>query len=314
LGEGDIRVGVIGLGAFGRHHARHFAAAGGARLVALSDADPARATAAADEFGGETHAAPETMIGAVDAVAIAAPAIHHAAIARPFIAAGVHVLVEKPLATNPADARALVTAAEDAGVVLQVGHIERFSPAVRELHRRVTDPRRITTVRRSAWSPRSGDVDVVLDMMIHDIDHVLALTGAPPVSVAASGQAVRGALCDEAEAWLTFADGAVATLSASRVAERTERRLTVTEPTRMFLAELATPTLTITGRRGTPVAEALTFPPHDNLGAEIAAFLAAVRGGPRGEADGRAGLAAVEVAARIQAAIADADVPIRRSL
>jgi predicted dehydrogenase len=313
VNNGTIKVGVVGLGAFGKHHARHYAANASAELVAVVDRDFARAEAAAREFGGEAYHNPRALIGKVDAVSIATPASDHAELARLFIGAGIHVLVEKPLAADSESARDLVARALDAQVVLQVGHIERFSPAVREMKRRVAGPQRITTVRRSTWSERSSDVDVVLDMMIHDIDHVLAFAGSPVTSVSASGAAVRGRFADEAEAWLTFANGAIATLSASRVAERQERRLTVTDPLRVFAADLAAPALAISERRGDQPVAMIGLPTHDNLGAEIAAFLNSVRTGETPEADGRAGLAAVEIAEQITAAIADADLPLRRS-
>ncbi len=308
-----IRVGVVGLGVFGRHHARHYAASPHASLVAVADRDPARAEAAAREFGGQAFTDPLALIGKVDAVSIATPATDHARLAREFISAGIHLLVEKPLASDAESARDLVARAQERSLILQVGHIERFSPAVREMKLRIDGPQRITTVRRSTWSERSGDVDVVLDMMIHDIDHVLAIAGSPVKAVSASGAVVKSRYADEAEAWLTFANGAIATLSASRVSDRQERRLTVTDGLRVFAADLAAPALAVADRRGDAPAAMIGFPPHDNLAAQIAAFLNSVRTGQTPEADGRAGLAAVEVAERIRAAIADAGLPLRRS-
>jgi predicted dehydrogenase len=312
--DSKIRIGVVGLGAFGRHHARHYAANEAATLVALADQDASRAAAAAVQYQATATSDPRTLIGKVDAASIVTPASTHASLVRDFLAAGIHVLVEKPLATTAADAADLVQRAEANGLVLQVGHIERFSPAVREIRRRVGQPRRLTTLRRAPWSERTADVDVVLDMMIHDIDHVLSLANSAVASVSASGAAVKGELCDEAEAWLTFANGAVATLSASRVAERVERRLTVTDEAHVFAADLAGPVLAVAERRRDAPAEVIAFPAHDSLAAEIAAFLNSIRTGETPEADGRAGLAAVAVAERLQAAIADADLPARRSL
>jgi predicted dehydrogenase len=314
VSDRSIRAGVVGLGAFGRHHARHYAANPDAELIAVADRDPERAAGAARDFGGEPLTDPLALIGRVDAVSIASPAIHHAELARSFIAAGVHVLIEKPLATTLADAQDLVARAETAGVTLQVGHIERFSPAIRELRRLIASPRRVTTLRRAPWSERSADVDVVLDMMIHDVDHVLSFAQAPVASVSASGAIVKGSFSDEAEAWVTFADGMIATLSASRVAAKVERKLTVSDQRRVLVADLAGPALAIGERRSDAPAEVVSFPPHDNLAAEIAAFLNSIRTGGRPEADGAAGLAAVDLACRIQAAIADADIPLRRSI
>ncbi len=312
MGDGLIKVGVVGLGVFGRHHARHYAVSPAARLVGVADVDYERAGRAADDFDTVAYSDYRALIRAVDAVSIAVPAIDHAAVAHDFVSAGVHVLLEKPIATDTIAARTLLRAAEEADVVLQVGHIERFSPVVREMRGRVHDPRRISTVRRAPWSGRSTDVDVVLDMMIHDIDHVLAFACAPIASVAASGVAVRSGAIDEAEAWLTFANGVVATLSASRVAAATERRLAITEPSTMFEADLVGNRLAIADRGGASI-DTLRFEAHDNLAAEIAAFLASVAGGDPPEVDGRVGLAALTVAERIQAAIEEPATPRARA-
>ena len=312
--EVPIRVGVIGLGAFGRHHARHYAAHGSATLVAVSDVDAGRVGEAASLHGCVGFADWRDTIGKVDAVSIAVPASAHAAVARTFIDAGVHVLIEKPIATTSRDARDLVSRADRAGVVLQVGHVERFSPAIGELAARVQNPRRISCLRRAAWNGRSTDVDVVLDMMIHDIGHVLMLAGSPVATVSASGRVVRSESTDEAEAWLTFAGGLIATLSASRVAGQNERKLVVTEPGVTYTADLAAPSLTVASRAmWNAPATAVVLPSRDNLAAEIDAFLNSVATGAPPVVDGRTGLAALEVAERIQAAIADADVVAARS-
>ena len=314
MADGRIKVGVVGLGAFGRHHARHYAANAAAHLIAIADLDLPRATEAAAAYGAAVCASHREMIGMVDAVSIAAPASAHHAIARDLIDAGVHVLIEKPIAADSVAARDLIAAADRAGVILQVGHVERFSPAVAELRLRLTDPRRIACRRRTGWTGRSADVDVILDLMIHDIDLVLTLAGAPVASVAANGATVRSDVTDEAEAWLTFTNGLIATLSASRVALEHERKLMVTEPDTAFVADLAVPSLTATARRQ-PGAVARNIPlvARDNLGAEIGAFLTSVRTGAKPEVDGRAGLAALEIAERIQAAIAETQTPARRA-
>ncbi len=306
-----IRAAVVGTGAFGRNHARHYATNPAAMLMAVVDADEARASAIASTYGVDALVDHRDLIGKVDAVSIAVPATLHHAVARDLIEGGIHVLIEKPLATNAADAADLVSLARRKNVVLAVGHIERFSPAIAELDLRLGDARRITAVRRTKWSGRSGDVDVVLDLMIHDIDLALALARSPVASVSASGIAGASGLIDEAEAWLTFANGAIATLSASRVADRNERRLTVTEPATMYIADLSGPTLTATARRVPgAVPSELALVSRDNLGAEIAAFLSAVAGGPPVLVDGAAGLAAVEIAERIRAAIAENPVAL----
>ena len=307
-------MGVVGLGSFGRHHARHYASQPGAVLAAVADLDARQTAAAAETYGAAPFADHRDLIGKVDAVSITVPASLHHAVAADFIDAGVHVLIEKPIATDSAAARDLIARAGRAGVILQVGHIERFSPAVGELRLRVTNPRRIACRRRAKWPGRSIDVDVILDLMIHDIDLVLTLANAPLASVAASGAEVASGMTDEAEAWLTFASGLIATLSVSRVAEEGERKLTVTEPDTVFSADLAVPSLSFVGRRvphAVPVP--IVLPRRDSLGAEIAAFLKSVATGTPPEVDGRAGLAALEVAERIQGAILDMQAPARRS-
>jgi predicted dehydrogenase len=304
LTDGSIKVGVVGLGSFGRHHAKHYAGNPRARLVAVADQDADRG--AANGQGAPVFSDYRDLIGKVDAVSIAVPATDHAAVARDFVEAGVHVLIEKPIAIDVSDARDLIVRADRRGVVLQVGHVERFSPAVAALQQRLTNPRRLTARRKTKWSGRSIDVDVVLDLMIHDIDLVLTLAGAPVASVAASGASVASGATDEAEAWLTFANGAIATLSASRVASEGDRRLVITEPDTVYAADLSVPTLTMTSRRVPgAAAAAVALEARDNLGAEIEAFLSSIAGGTSPLVDGKAGLAALDVAQRIRAAIAE---------
>jgi predicted dehydrogenase len=309
-----IRVGVVGTGAFGRHHVRHYARHPGARLVAVADADPARAATYAAETGAAAFTDHRALIGKVDAVSVAAPAVYHHAIAGDFLDAGVHVFIEKPIAVDSASATDLVARAERAGVILQVGHIERFSPAVSELAKRLADPRRIAAVRKTGWTGRSADVDVILDLMIHDIDLVLTLAGSPVKSVAANGVSSVSGLTDDAEAWLTFAGGITATLSASRSAAVSQRQLTVTEPAMVYVADLAGPTLSVRSRASHAETETIPLTPHDNLGVQIAAFLDSVANGTPPLVDGRAGAAALAIAERIQAAIADGAAPARRSM
>jgi predicted dehydrogenase len=300
-----IRVGVVGLGYFGSRHLRHFAAQTSAQLVGVVDSDLARATAAADPLGVEAFARHRDLIGKIDAVSIVVPTTHHHAIARDFIDAGVHVLVEKPIASDAKAAADLVTRAAKAGTVLQVGHIERFAPAFSALRQRVFAPSLIESVRRTPWSGRAADVDVVLDLMIHDIDLALTLAGAPVVSLRASGESVVTRLNDVAEARLTFANGVVATLSASRVAEKGQRSLFVSEPGRHLAADLSAQSLVET-TRSAEGDRALTvqLDRSDNLAAEIADFIESVRTGRKPLVDGKAGLEALAIADEILVAIA----------
>lgn len=296
-----IRVGVVGLGYFGKHHVRHYAAHAGATLVAVADVDRQRAAEFAAAHGAAALADHRAMIGRVDAVSVTAPTSLHHAIAGDLVDAGIHVFVEKPITADVASAADLVARAERQGLRLQVGHIERFAPAFRALRERVTAPRLIEAVRRTPWSGRALDVDVVLDLMIHDIDLVLTLAASPVASVAASGVSVATAHNDAVEARVTFANGVVATLATSRVAAAPERSIAVTESGRRLMADLAKPELTIvTAAKGESVTEErIALEKADNLAAEIDAFLTSVRSGATPPVDGRAGLDALKLAEAI---------------
>lgn len=304
----QIGVGVVGLGYFGSHHARHYGNHPSARLAAVVDADPGRAAEAAERHGAEPLGDHRQLIGKVSAASIAAPTSDHHAIARDLIEAGIHVFVEKPIAADVADAAELVDLADEHGVVLQVGHIERHSPTFRALRERVRSPRLIECVRHTLWQGRAIDVDVVLDLMIHDIDLALALADAPVESVTAAGVRVATDTCDIAEARLVFTNGAVATLSASRVASQGRRTVAVAEPRRLLTADLADRRVTIAeGGDGAVASEVLEPESADNLAAEIDGFLDSVRTGRPPLVDGRAGLEALKVADRILLAISGTD-------
>lgn len=306
-GQGNIRVGVAGLGYFGSFHVRQYKANPACRLVALADADEARAAAAGIANGAEALIDHRALIGKVDAVSVTAPTSLHHKIARDLIDAGIHVFIEKPVAATIEDAEDLASRAEKAGVTLQVGHIERFSPSYRALAERVRALRSITCIRHAPWKDRAVDVDVVLDLMIHDIDLVLALAKAPVIAVSAAGSRVMSNESDVVGARLTFDNGIVANLSASRVAGESERTVTVNETGRKLRADLAAHTLTITPEGA--AAETLTFPKPDNLAAEIASFLDCVATGAKPLVDGKAGLEALTVAEMIRKAVAAEQTP-----
>jgi predicted dehydrogenase len=300
-GQGNIRVGVVGLGYFGSHHVRHYAANPAANLVAVVDADGPRAVATGIANGAEGLTDHRALVGKVDAVSIAAPTSLHHTIARDLIEAGIHVFVEKPVAAAVVDAADLAARADKAGVTLQVGHIERFSPSYQALAERVRALRSISCIRHAPWKGRAADVDVVLDLMIHDIDLALALAKAPVISVSAAGTPVVSGENDVVGARLIFDNGIVANLSASRVAAATERSVTVNEAGRRLRADLSAHTLTITPEGGAP--ETHIFGPADNLAAEIASFLECVATGVRPLVDGKAGVDALKVAEMIRTAV-----------
>lgn len=223
----ELRLGVAGVGRFGRLHAEKMAGLEGARLVAVADLDGARAAAVATALGADSASDHRALIGRVDAVSVAVPAAAHYAVTKDFLEAGIHVLVEKPLTDSVATAREIATLANTRSLVLQVGHIERFSEAFRVVAPRVVRPLYIESIRLAPFSPRGNDVSVVFDVMIHDIDLVLALARAPVTKVAAVGTPVFSGSDDIANARLEFADGCVAAVTASRISLKTERKLRI---------------------------------------------------------------------------------------
>ncbi len=296
-----IKVGVVGLGYFGTFHARHYAAIPGAELVATADPNEARGAIVRSTFGEIHQTDHRALIGRVDAVSIAAPTALHHRIAADFIDAGVHVLVEKPLADTAAAARDLAGRAERARVVLHVGHIERFSPAYQAIRQRVDAPRLIECRRHAPWTGRVTEVDVVLDLMIHDIDLALDLAGAATVGVEGSGVAMMGHGLDAVVARLWFANGAVAHLSASRVAPLPSRTVVVHEAERALAADLGAKTATEFTAAGA-VKAAIAVPEGDALRLEIQAFLEAIGGRAGQGVEGRAAAEALEIAEAIRTA------------
>jgi predicted dehydrogenase len=212
-----LPVAVVGVGHLGKEHARILAGFPDVELVGVVDPDRAQAEAVAGRCGTLSCADHRSVLPRVRAAVIAAPTIYHYSIARDFLAAGVPLLVEKPLASNLAQAQELAHFAAEQGTLLQVGHIERFNPAFEELQNRPLRPRYIVCERCSSFSGRSTDVGVVLDVMIHDLDLVLALVHAEVERVEALGVAVLGGHEDLAQARVTFANGCVADVTASRV-------------------------------------------------------------------------------------------------
>ncbi|RME93302.1 MAG: gfo/Idh/MocA family oxidoreductase [Verrucomicrobia bacterium] len=225
-----VRVAVVGVGALGYHHARLYAAlasAGGVRLVGVHDASPDRAAEVARQFGCPVLASLDEVIAKADAVSVVTPTVTHFDIARRLLAAGRHVLVEKPLASDTAQAEELVRLAREHGCLLQVGHVERFNPVFSYLQQVATSPRFIEGHRLSPFPKRSTDIGVVLDLMIHDLDVVLAFVQAEVVSCDAVGIPVLSGSEDIANVRLRFANGCVANLTASRVSPEQMRKIRV---------------------------------------------------------------------------------------
>jgi predicted dehydrogenase len=222
-----VPVCVVGVGHLGKEHARILSALPGVELAGVVDPRPVQAEMVAQRCGTRAYSVHRPLLTQVRAAVIAVPTADHHAIAREFLEQGVALLVEKPLASNLAQADDLVELAARRGVPLQVGHIERFNPAFEELQRRPLRPRYVRCERRGAFTGRSTDVGVVLDLMIHDLDLVLTLVRSPVRTVEALGVAVLGGNEDIAQARVTFADGCVADLSACRVSPTAERSMQV---------------------------------------------------------------------------------------
>ena len=225
--DGPLAVGVIGCGRMGQLHARVYSQMPQVRLVGLYDADADVAAAARDRHGGDVFASVEAMAEQVQAVTIAVPTQFHAFVAEPLLRRGIHCLIEKPLAKDVAEAKQIVAWAKEHGATVQVGHIERFNPIVRSMSKLSVEPRFIEVIRISPLTFRSIDVGVVLDIMIHDIDIVLRLARSPVAKIDAIGVSVIGGPEDICNARLTFENGCVANLTASRLALKTERKLRV---------------------------------------------------------------------------------------
>ncbi len=315
-----IRVGVIGVGHLGRHHVRWYRSLPGVTVVGVMDIDQDKATTIAAEHGTRAFLSAESLIDAVDAVSIAVPTIAHAAVAIPALQASRHVLVEKPIASTVSDAEAMTRTARARGVVLHVGHVERFNPAFRAVRAHLDAPLFIEAHRLARFAPRATDVDVVLDLMIHDIDLVLSLVREPVVRVDAVGVPVLTATGDIANARLAFAGGAVANLTASRVSREPVRKIRVFQRNAYVSIDCLHAQVEMYERpdaahvrdilddggafeqdeliRRTP----LVVEPGDALQRELVAFISAIRGwtGPvDGAATGEDGCAALRVAATV---------------
>ena len=305
----EIRVGVVGVGHLGRHHARLYASLPGARLVGVADADPARARAVADQYGCAAWSHVEEMLGQVEAVSVAVPTVHHREVALPLLGAGADVLVEKPLAASLWEADAMVAAARRAGRILMVGHTERFNPAVMALVREVSAPRFLEIHRLSGFSARSTDIDVVLDLMIHDLDLLLHLDGTEAVAVDAVGVAALTDKVDIANARVRMASGCVANLTASRISADAVRRVRVFQERTYIGCDTVARTLEryrlVRGDDGGPriVRDEPAVVAGEPLGNELQAFLDAVRRRTDPPVDGEQGRRAMALAYRVLEAI-----------
>ncbi|HMG02239.1 MAG TPA: Gfo/Idh/MocA family oxidoreductase [Edaphobacter sp.] len=330
-----LRVAVIGAGAFGRNHLRVYReleqAGEPVRLVAVVDPNAAAAADAAAKFEVPAFASVAECLagtGGLDAASVCVPTVHHRAAAEELIAAGVDVLVEKPLAPSLEDADSLLALARERGRIVQVGHLERFNPAVTAARRFLHQPMFFEAHRLSVFTPRSLDVDVVLDLMIHDLDIVLSLVGSPVVEVRAVGLPVLSPKVDIANVRVEFESGCVANFTASRVSTELVRKLRFFQPHQYLSLDFARQDLLmidVTAAAGmdplklAAMAEMLQasgghpsaglslskmqVEPGEPLRLEIASFLEAVRSRTAPLVSGEDGRAALKLALEINAAI-----------
>ena len=308
-----VSIGVVGAGHFGRYHALKVAASPRARLVGVHDIDVERAKTVGWEVGAPALSFPD-LLDACDALIIAAPADAHYELAIAALSAGKHVLVEKPIAATLAEADGLARLAAERHLVLQVGHLERFSAAFAAVSARIVAPLYIEATRIAPFKPRGTDVSVILDLMIHDLDLILSLIPSDIESVDALGAAVASEHADIANARIRFANGAVAALTASRVSARTERRMRVFAQDQYLAVDFADRRLTVIARGGgRPLAgvagfgvEEVSWQDHDALAAEHGAFVASVLDDAPVAVDAAAGRRALAAALAVSEAMASA--------
>lgn len=311
----SLPVGVVGVGALGQHHARHLARLENVRLVGVYDIDPERAAKVAAEQGTTAFQSMDALLARVEAVTVAVPTQAHAEVGLEALESGVPVLMEKPLAATLAEADGLIAAARRRGVQLQVGHIERYNRALRAAEPYLDGPRYVESLRLASFQPRGTDVAVVLDLMIHDLDLVLHLTGSEATEVRASGLPVLSSHLDIANARVEFANGAVALATASRVARERIRRLRLFQPNGYFSLDLAAGAGEFmrvrngwqpgTGRELSDVVERIVLeaPEADALALELQSFVHAVRGEHEVVVRGEEGRAALALALRVADAV-----------
>jgi predicted dehydrogenase len=302
-----IRAAVVGVGYLGRFHAQKYAQLEECELVAVVDGRQEVRDAVAAEVKAKAVADYRELLGKVDAVSVVTPTPAHFAIADAFLEAGAHVLVEKPITETPEQARALIARAKEKKRILQVGHLERFNAAILAAEPYLSTPRFVECQRLAPYKERGTDVNVVLDLMIHDIDLVQSLARSEIVSIDAIGTPVFSGEIDIANARIRFANGCVANTTASRVSLKTERKLRIFEDAAYISLDLQQKILTLIRKReGVPQPgqlpvsiEESNLEQGDALKSEIASFLDCIRNGRQPIVSGEDGLRALETAIRI---------------
>jgi predicted dehydrogenase len=308
-----LRAAVVGVGYFGSRHVDKWAALDDVELAYVVDSDAELARKVARRAGAAAATDPAQLAGKVDVASVAVPTEHHFAVASRLLEAGIHVLVEKPLTRTLEEADRLVAAAEAHALELRVGHLERFNPALVAVRDRIVRPRFMECHRLAPFKPRSTDVDVVLDLMIHDIDIILSLVSAEVAEVRASGVPVLTGSVDIANARIEFADGCVANVTASRVSAKSMRKLRVFQPDTYVSIDFESRECAVASRLPGVTRDGMPKIDHelkrlaqgDSLEAELRAFVDAVRGRSRPGATGREGRRALDLALAVSHRIQD---------
>jgi predicted dehydrogenase len=304
-----IRIGVIGVGHLGKHHARIYGEMAGnttdVELSAVVDVLPSRAAEVAQPFGAEALTDYHQLFGKVDAVSLAAPTSEHGRIGLELLENGIDVLVEKPMTSTVEESRLLIEAAARNRRILQAGHVERFNPVVRAAIDVATQPQFFEIHRLAVFTPRSLDIDVVLDLMIHDLDIVLSLVHSPVSEVRAVGIAVLSKKADIANARVEFEDGCVANFTASRVSFEKVRKLRFFQPSDYISVDYASQTGSMVSLRMGRVTERKLEPvTAEPLKLELESFVHCVRTRTSPIVGGEDGLRALELAMKINEQIA----------
>lgn len=300
---------MIGTGYLGKFHAHKYAAMEDVELAYVVDLNEERAKEIAEECGSAYTTDFRSVIGKIDAASVVVPTVFHTEVTAPLLKAGIHVMLEKPVTVTVEEADRLISIAEDKGVILQAGHLERFNPAVKLLMERVSNPLFIEAHRISGFKGRATDVDVILDLMIHDIDIVLTIVASPIQEIRAAGVPVLTPNVDIANVRLMFTNGCTANLTASRISLNDMRRIRVFEPGCYISADcmqksnlIVTRTLS-QGTEGAIVPEMKQHTETDNLMAELRSFIDAVQGKGDVVVSGRDGRNALATALEINRVI-----------
>ncbi|MDR1965118.1 MAG: Gfo/Idh/MocA family oxidoreductase [Synergistaceae bacterium] len=283
----DVRVGVVGVGHLGVHHARVYTEILGANLVGVVDTNEDRALEVAENLGVQAYTDLGRFLDETrpDALSVVVPTVNHFEVAKKAMERGVSLLIEKPVTARTEEAEELLRIASDRNLVLQVGHIERFNSAVQHIKEMVHDPIFIQSRRAGPFSPRIGDVGVVLDLMIHDVDIILSLVRSEIADISAMGRCVCTNHEDVASAQIRFENGAIAHILVSRVTEKRMRTLEITEPERYLMVNYETQDVTLhhcvqqQGRGLVEVVEHPVFPKREPLKLELQDFVRCVREG-----------------------------------